>query len=117
MRINGKLSSSFLELPSSLQMSFAVTVVLGSSLSPLTIPRVEAQSASTYYVSPAGSDANSGNQSYLGATITRASSIASPGDTVIVEDGTYYIPAGGSVGGSLAGDWAIGSNGAPGHPI
>jgi len=98
-------------------MCFAITVVLGSSLSPLTISRAEAQSASTYYVSPTGSDANSGSQSYPWATITRASSIVAPGDTVIVEDGTYHIPAGGSVGGSPAGDWAIGSNGTPGNPI
>src|SRR4051812_40046160 len=100
MRVNWKLASRFVEVPSSLQIGTAVTGVLGSPLSSLALPRAEAQSGSTDYVSPTGSDGNSGSQSYTWATITRASSIAAPRDTLIFQDGTYSIPAGGSVGGS-----------------
>jgi len=115
MRTNSELFFSFFKLPSYLQITFAASVVLGSSFFPPTVSHAEAQS--TYYVSTAGSDADSGSESFPWATITHASSIAGPGDTVIVEDGTYELPAGGSVNGTLAGDWAIGSNGTAGHLI
>jgi Bacterial Ig-like domain (group 2) len=44
---------------------------------------------STYYVAPNGSDGNNGSQGFPFATIERADSLAAPGDTVIVMDGTY----------------------------
>lgn len=117
MHLHSKLSPRFLKVPRYLPMRVVAYVVLACSLSLFGVTRAEAQTGSTYYVSPTGSDGNSGSQDYPWATITHASSIASPGDTVIVEDGTYNLPAGGSIGGSLAGDWAISSNGTSGHPI
>jgi len=117
MRITSKLSCHFLRLPPYLQIALAAGAVLGGSLSPLAVSRAEAQSGSTYYVSTTGSDSNSGSQNSPWATITHASSIAGPGDTVIVEDGTYELSAGGLVDGTPAGGWAIGSNGTAGHPI
>lgn len=44
----------------------------------------------TYYVSPNGNDGNSGIESAPFRTISKAVSIASAGDTVLVRDGTYY---------------------------
>ena len=76
-----------------------------------------ARSAGTYYVSTRGSDSNSGSLAAPWRSITHASNVVHGGDTVVVEDGTYNLPAGGSFGGSLAGDWAIGSNGSAGHAI
>jgi hypothetical protein len=78
-----------LNLRSYLQITLAVGITLTSALSPLAVPRAEAQSSSTYYVSPAGSDSNSGSQSYPFATIQHADSVVAPGDTVVVLDGTY----------------------------
>jgi len=98
-------------------MSLVTSFVFGGSLLSLIVSRAEAQSGTTYYVSPTGSDANGGTQNSPWATITHASSITAPGDTVIVEDGTYYLPTGGLINGTPAGDWAIGSNGTSGHPI
>ena len=51
--------------------------------------------ATTYYVSPTGSDANSGNS--LGsawATLTKANTAVRPGDVVRVSDGTYSSAVG-----------------------
>lgn len=48
-----------------------------------------AQRGSTYYVSGAGSDSNSGTFRLPFLTIQRAANLVTPGDTVIVEDGTY----------------------------
>jgi hypothetical protein len=45
--------------------------------------------AATYYISPAGSDSNSGSSNAPFKTIQKAANIVNPGDTVIVEDGTY----------------------------
>ena len=45
--------------------------------------------AGTYYVSPAGSDSNSGSSSAPFKTIQKAANIVNAGDTVIVENGTY----------------------------
>ena len=97
-----------------IQITLSIGVMLTSAL---IAPLAEAQSSSTYYVSSTGSDGNSGSQAAPWATVTHASSVVSPGDTVVVEDGTYSIPAGGTFNGTLAGDWAIGSNGTSGHPI
>jgi len=45
--------------------------------------------AATYYVSPDGSDSNSGALSAPFHTVMRGAQAAAPGDTVIVRDGTY----------------------------
>jgi len=46
-------------------------------------------SAATWHVSPDGNDAASGGQSTPFRTIARALSLAQPGDTVLLQDGTY----------------------------
>jgi hypothetical protein len=45
---------------------------------------------SFYYISPSGSDSNSGSESEPFRTIQKAADVVNPGDTVIVRDGTYY---------------------------
>ena len=65
----------------------AVLAVLGFS------PFVGAARASIYYVSPSGNDSGSGSSGSPFATIQHAADIVSPGDTVIVEDGTYTSSA------------------------
>jgi hypothetical protein len=57
--------------------------------------------ATTYYVSPAGSDVNPGTSSAPLLTIQRAANIVNPGDTVIVRDGTYSNAAAVGVGSKL----------------
>src|SRR3989344_3953066 len=47
-------------------------------------------SATTYYVSPSGSDSNSGSMNAPFKTISKGISVAGAGDTVIVGDGVYY---------------------------
>ena len=49
----------------------------------------DAQSTAFWYVSPSGSDANSGTETQPFRTIQHAADLVRPGDTVIVEDGTY----------------------------
>ena len=59
-----------------------------------------------YYVSPSGSDSNPGTESLPFQTIQKAAAVVNPGETVIVEDGTYTasgaaivtLSRGGSVG-------------------
>jgi len=57
--------------------------------------------ATTYYVSPTGSDTNLGTDSAPLLTIQRAASMVNPGDTVIVRDGTYSNAAAAGVGSKL----------------
>lgn len=45
--------------------------------------------AATWYVSPSGSDTNPGTQQQPLLTISQAVNFASPGDTIILEDGVY----------------------------
>jgi hypothetical protein len=78
-----------LGLRSYLQITLAVGVTLTSALSPLAVPRAEAQTSYTYYVGPNGSDSAIGSEASPFATIHHASTVAKPGDTVIVLDGTY----------------------------
>lgn len=94
----------FFDLRSCFQFSLAVGVML-SALSPLAVPRAEAQTGYTYYVSPSGSDSQIGDAIHPFATIQHASTVVGPGDTVIVLDGTY------------TGDVTIKSSGTSGHPI
>jgi hypothetical protein len=56
------------------------------------------QAATNYYVATptnGGNDAASGDLTHPWATIAHAASLANPGDTVIVENGTYTVSAGG----------------------
>jgi len=46
-------------------------------------------SATTYYVSPSGSDSNPGTQTLPFLTIGHSTGVVKPGDTVIVENGIY----------------------------
>ena len=48
--------------------------------------------AATYYVSPSGIDTNAGTEAAPLATIMKAQSLASSGDTVLLESGTYMVP-------------------------
>ena len=71
-----------------------ILVVVGGWLS--------AQSAgATYYVAAGGSDSNPGTQSQPFRTIQRAADIVSPGDTVLVGDGTYTMTAGNACGSAV----------------
>jgi hypothetical protein len=47
--------------------------------------------ASTYYLSPVGSDTNVGSLALPWATLNQAAAVVQPGDTVILEEGTYYV--------------------------
>ncbi|HUP48961.1 MAG TPA: right-handed parallel beta-helix repeat-containing protein [Thermoanaerobaculia bacterium] len=47
-------------------------------------------SAATYYVSPTGSDSNSGSISAPFRTISKGAGVARPGDVVLVRGGVYY---------------------------
>ena len=49
----------------------------------------QAQSATTWYVSPTGNDTSPGTETSPFRTIQHAADLAQPGDTVLVEDGTY----------------------------
>jgi hypothetical protein len=63
----------------------------------------------TYYVSASGSDCNTGGQADPFETIQRAANQVNPGDTVIVQSGTYYAPTGQQVvnitKGGAQGNW------------
>ena len=59
----------------------------------------------TYYVSPTGSDSNSGTFGSPWATLVHANALAQPGDTVLFLPGTYNLSAGlffGTSGSALA---------------
>jgi autotransporter-associated beta strand protein len=45
-----------------------------------------------YYISTTGTDTNSGSINAPLATISGAQAVASPGDTVLIESGTYEVP-------------------------
>jgi hypothetical protein len=53
-------------------------------------PSLFAQAGSTFYVSPSGSDSNSGSASAPWLTIQHAANTVTAGATVIVEAGTYH---------------------------
>ena len=46
--------------------------------------------ATTFYVSPAGSDSNAGTLAAPFQTIMKAVRLATAGDTILVRSGTYY---------------------------
>ena len=55
----------------------------------LIAPSLLATTGTTYYVAPTGYDVDPGTQSQPFRTIQKAADIVNPGDTVIVEAGTY----------------------------
>lgn len=65
---------------------FAFTVISGGIL---TCSLTGMASATTYYVSPSGSDSSIGTSSAPFRTIQRAANVVNPGDTVIVKSGVY----------------------------
>src|SRR5688572_13789995 len=54
-----------------------------------TLLSVQVLEAATYYVSPSGSDSNSGTQGQPFRNIQAAANLVNPGDTVLVSPGTY----------------------------
>lgn len=56
-----------------------------------SIPTPQKPMGNTYYVSPAGDDANAGTLESPWKTVNRAASSARAGDTVLIRDGTYEI--------------------------
>ena len=64
-------------------------IVLGAVASALLIASLAA-GQNTWYVASSGSDSNGCTSSQPCATIARASTLARPGDTVLVAPGTYY---------------------------
>lgn len=79
--------------------AYAISVLLASSGIPLGLvgsPQAEA-AGRTYYVSPAGSDGNSGTSPAKPfRTIQKAADSTTPGDTVSIMNGTYKEKPGGS---------------------
>ena len=65
---------------------FAPLLLLGAVL--LAVPQA-ALAATTYYVSPSGSDSNSGTQAAPFLTIQHGINLTLSGDTVVIADGTY----------------------------
>src|SRR6516165_7890766 len=74
-------------------------------------------SAATYYVDPAGNDANPGSSAAPFRTVAKGVSVAGPGDTVILNNGTYgnegHISDGSGGMSGYAAPVAISSSGAP----
>src|SRR3569833_1234571 len=65
---------------------------LALSIFALTFTMTQAAVASTYYVSPTGSDANAGTVDAPFLTIQHAVDAPPAGDTVVLGDGTYTGP-------------------------
>ena len=99
-----------LQLRSPIQGIFIAGAALLCAFSPLAMVQAEAQT--TYYVATNGSDSNNGSINSPWATPQHSSTVAKPGDTVIVEDGTYNL---GSSGGT--GDWRIANGGTASLPV
>jgi parallel beta-helix repeat protein len=60
---------------------------------------LSARAANTYYVAPTGSaDTNAGSETAPFATVTKAQSVASPGDTVLIRGGRFAFSGSGTVG-------------------
>ena len=64
---------------------------LSKALAAASLLAASSALATTYYVSTTGSDSNSGSSSKPLATIMKAQSLASSGDTVIINAGTYKM--------------------------
>jgi parallel beta-helix repeat protein len=63
--------------------SFAILLVL------TLVPVASSSAEGIYYVSPTGSDGNSGSQNHPWATVEYAARKGKPGDTIFVRGGTY----------------------------
>lgn len=74
-------------------------------------------SAATYYANPAGSDSNPGTYTQPFRTVARGIQAATPGDSVVLQDGTY--PADTPYGGGSTNGWLlwINKSGTAGAPI
>lgn len=59
------------------------------SISIVLLALTAVANATTFYVATTGSDSNSGSASSPWRTIQHAANLVNPGDTVVVEDGTY----------------------------
>lgn len=81
----------------------------GSAACPGLPPPPQQAGGSTYFVATTGSDSNPGTEAQPFATLQHAADLVAPGDTVIVEDGTYSTGAGSHVvtvnKGGTASDW------------
>jgi len=98
MHFNIRLRSYF-------NIIFAAGLMTAGAFSPLAIVHANAQM--TFYVATTGNNSNNGTSAGSAfATITFAATQTKPGDTVLVEDGTYHLP-----NGSFRGDAAIASSG------
>jgi len=69
-----------------------------ASKAPAVVVPVSTSTKGTYYVSPTGSNSNPGSESRPFLTAAFAASLASPGDIIIFEDGTYTTNDGGLIG-------------------
>lgn len=76
-----------------------------SAFSPGALDAGVASSSTILYVSPTGSDSGDGSSAHPWATLQRADRFVRPGDTVMVQNGTYK------------GDITLASSGMAGHPI
>ena len=75
-------------VPRSVRLAACAFAVLGAYMIYRSAAPVQA-APTLYYVSAAGSDANAGTETQPFRTIQHAADLVAPGDTVIVEDGTY----------------------------
>ena len=73
--------------------------------------------AATYYASPSGNDSNPGTHAQPFRTVSRGIQAANPGDTIVLQDGTY--PADTPYGGGSTNGWLlwINKSGTSGSPI
>jgi hypothetical protein len=69
----------------------ALAIIAASVLSFL-LTNAPAMAAQTFYVSPAGNDANPGTETAPWKTIGKAASMLAAGDTAVIMDGTYTEP-------------------------
>jgi parallel beta-helix repeat protein len=69
--------------------SFVTLLLLALVVGPALLGQLSGWAAGTYYVSPTGNDTGAGTSASPWKTIQHAADVAGPGDTVIVQPGTY----------------------------
>lgn len=87
---------------------------------PASAARVAPPARHIYYVATSGDDANPCSLAAPCASFRRATSLAAPGDVVLVQSGTYLLPNSVSAGAAQAAHFAfeqISAVGTPGQPI